>query len=391
MRAFVIPFAAAMSFGVAGGLNAQDSPNTRPIEPIIGGPCEGCEAVFQGLPDSLSSSVRIAPPGEPGEPMRIDGVVFDADGTPAPGVIVYAYQTDAAGVYPPATAFRGQAAYRHGRLRGWTRTDREGRYRFHTIRPGSYPSRDNPAHVHMHVIEPGCCTYYLSDIHFTDDPLLTPAERARLREGRGGSGLVTPRRDEQGVWLVTRDIHLGAGVPDYPRKRRAAAPGSSPLDDAFLVTEPEWARDGVRLACAGGAWPDLDVFVLDVPTGAALRVFGGDSTEYMPSWSPDGTRLVFASTRSGSHDLYVGSRSGGELQRITSDDTCDSTEPRWSPDGNWMAYRSATGGRISISRVGPRIRSGSPRRLSGSPGCATACGRAPCRRGHTGSCTRRRA
>jgi len=353
MRAFVVPIAAAMAFGVAGSLNAQGSRDARAIEPIIGGPCEGCEAVFQGLPDSLSSRGQIATVEEPGEPMRIDGVVYDADGRPAPGVIVYAYQTDAAGEYPPATAFRGQAAYRHGRMRGWVRTDSEGRYRFRTIRPGSYPSRDNPAHVHMHVIEPGCCTYYLSDIHFTDDPLLMPDERARLREGRGGSGLVTPRRDEEGVWVVRRDIHLGRGVPDYPRHRRGAAPGASPIDDAFLVTEPEWARDGVRLAFAGGAWPDLDVFVLDVRTGAAVRVVGGDSTEYMPSWSPDGTRLVFASTRSGSHDLYIGARSGGELRRITADDTCDSTEPRWSPDGNWIAYRSDCDHNREIYRLRP--------------------------------------
>ena len=30
-------------------------------EPIVGGPCEGCEAVFQGLPDELTSSTRLAP------------------------------------------------------------------------------------------------------------------------------------------------------------------------------------------------------------------------------------------------------------------------------------------------------------------------------------------
>lgn len=190
-------------------------PPVRP-EPIIGGPCEGCEAVFQGLPVELLSAARIAPEGEPGEPMRIEGTVSDRSGRPVAGVIVYAYQTDAAGVYPPEKRFAGQAAFRHGRLRAWARTDESGRYRFETIRPASYPGRTIPAHVHMHVIEPGCCTYYIDSIKFVDDPLLTQEERAS-EEGRGGSGLVDPTVDAEGAWNVRRDIHLGRGVPGYPR------------------------------------------------------------------------------------------------------------------------------------------------------------------------------
>jgi protocatechuate 3,4-dioxygenase beta subunit len=185
-------------------------------EPIVGLPCEGCEAVFDGIPDSLSAAGRIAPADEPGEPLLIEGTVFDEGGGPAAGIIVYAYHTNAHGVYPRDDRFSGMAA-RHGRLRGWVKTDAEGHYRFRTIRPASYPDGRTPAHVHMHVIEPGCCTYYISSIHFADDPRLTPEERADADEGRGGSGLVRPERNAVGVWLVRRDIVLGQGVPGYPR------------------------------------------------------------------------------------------------------------------------------------------------------------------------------
>jgi protocatechuate 3,4-dioxygenase beta subunit len=74
----------------------------------------------------------------------------------------------------------------------------------------------------MHIIEVRCCTYYLSSIHFTDDPLLTGADREEAMGGRGGNSLVTPRRDENGIWIVTRDIHLGQGVPGYPGRSRQA-------------------------------------------------------------------------------------------------------------------------------------------------------------------------
>lgn len=194
----------------------QSAAPARAREPVVGLPCEGCDAVFEGLPAALTARARIAPPDEPGRPLRINGTVFDAAGRPAPGVIVYAYQTDAQGIYPPAAQHRGTAAYHHGRLRGWVQTDAEGRYAFDTVRPGGYPDSDLPEHVHLHVIEVGRCTYYIDDVMFDDGPRLTAAKRATLVTGRGGSGLATPTSDESGVQVVVRDIHLGRGIPGYP-------------------------------------------------------------------------------------------------------------------------------------------------------------------------------
>lgn len=184
-------------------------------EPIVGGPCEGCDAVFQGQPREFGSSVRIAPSAEPGEPLVLEGVVRDSRGRPAPGILVYAYHTDATGVYPPDGRFRGRSAFHHGRLRAWARTDAAGRYRFATIRPGGYPGTDEPEHIHLHVIEPGRCTYYIDDVQFEDDARLTARHRQRL-EGRGGSGLTSPQKDGTGTWRVTRDIVLGQNIPGYP-------------------------------------------------------------------------------------------------------------------------------------------------------------------------------
>lgn len=197
----------------AGAAEAPPAADGR--EPIVGGPCEGCEAVYEGLPEELGHRARIAPEDEPGEPMRIEGRVLGPDGEPAPGVIVYAYHTDRRGIYPKDEDTRGQAAYRHGRLRAWVETDAEGRYRFDTIRPASYPETTVPAHVHLHVLEPGCCTYWIDSIHFLDDPHLDAEARAH-QDGRGGPGLVTPDKDEDGTWVVKRDIVLGENVPGYP-------------------------------------------------------------------------------------------------------------------------------------------------------------------------------
>jgi protocatechuate 3,4-dioxygenase beta subunit len=196
------------------------SSGTAAREPVLGGPCEDCHVVYEGMPDQIESRSRITPKDEPGLPLVIDGTVRDMRGKPVPGIIVYVHHTNAQGIYP-------RAETRHGRIRGWAKSDSSGAYRFETVRPGAYPNADIPQHIHFHIIEPGRGLYWIGDINFDDDPLVTEEFRKRLSPGRGGYGLCTPTKDANGVWHVRRDIELGSGVPGYP----------PPVDDS--AAEPD--------------------------------------------------------------------------------------------------------------------------------------------------------
>src|SRR3954469_20205416 len=101
---------------------------------VVGGGCDGCELMFEGMPKELSWRTTITGEEEAGTPLVVRGVIYRKDGkTPAPGVVLYVYQTDATGHYSPAD---GQVqAKRHRRLRGWMKTGEDGRYEFRTIRP----------------------------------------------------------------------------------------------------------------------------------------------------------------------------------------------------------------------------------------------------------------
>ena len=176
-------------------------------EPVIGGPCQGCELVFVDMPVHLKSNSRIAQVGEKGEVLVLSGTVYKQDGMPAGGIIVYAYQTNAKGSYP-----KGSTS--HGKLRGWVLTDQKGRYQFETVRPGAYPGRDVLQHIHLHIIEPNKATYYINSVTFDDDPLLTN-EHQQKQSCRGGCGESHPERNELGVWHVRHDITLGEGIPKY--------------------------------------------------------------------------------------------------------------------------------------------------------------------------------
>jgi len=175
--------------------------------------CEDCELMFEGMPKSLMWSTQIADEKEPGELMIVSGTIFKSDGkTPAPGVILYVYHTDAKGIYSPASGQKD--AKRHGHLRGWMKSDEQGRYQFTSIRPASYPSRNAPQHIHPIIQESESSIYWIDEYLFDDDPLLTQDERARQQK-RGGPGIIHLVKNNRGVWIGGRDIVLGMNIPNY--------------------------------------------------------------------------------------------------------------------------------------------------------------------------------
>ena len=187
--------------------------SNKKADRVVGSACEACDMMFEGMPENLSWQTTIAGPDEPGEPMIISGVIYKKDGkTPATGVILYVYHTDNKGLYSPAP--KQTEAKRHGHLRGWVKTDENGRYEFKTIRPASYPNSRNPQHIHPLIKEPGLTRYWIDEFLFDDDPVLTDQEKTH-QEKRGGSGIVSLKKNEKGIWIGKRDIILGMNIPNY--------------------------------------------------------------------------------------------------------------------------------------------------------------------------------
>lgn len=179
----------------------------------VGGNCEDCELMFDGIPGKMASSITLISDEEPGEKMIIAGTIFKKDGiTPAPDVILYVYHTDYKGNYTPSA--NQKYARKHGHIRGWIKTGADGKYQITTIRPASYPNTNIPQHIHPIIKEKGYSLYWIDEYLFDDDPNLTQQERKR-QEQRGGSGIIKLKKDKNGIWLGTRDIILGKNVPGY--------------------------------------------------------------------------------------------------------------------------------------------------------------------------------
>lgn len=154
-------------------------------------------------PGELSSSGRIAPEGEPGVPLVAHGRVVAPDGeTPVAGAVVFAYQTDRDGIY-----FGPDRPGRPWRLQGWAMTDADGRFTLETVRPGAYPGRRVPAHVHLSVETETHGRQWTGELRFADDPLVGESERRRS-EAAGELGNVRPVHVEDGVAHVDFTIRL---------------------------------------------------------------------------------------------------------------------------------------------------------------------------------------
>jgi len=181
---------------------------------LVGKPCEGCEAIFEYGNKILSSIDTLPDFNNGGMKIKITGKIFQSDGiTPARDVILYIYHTDQQGLYTANDKEKGWGK-RHGYIRGWIKTGKDGNYSFYTLKPGIYPDRSAPAHIHPTILEPNGKYYYLNSYHFEGDPLLTKNETSPESPRGGSSGLITLRK-EGDLWVGKRDFVLGKNIPNY--------------------------------------------------------------------------------------------------------------------------------------------------------------------------------
>jgi protocatechuate 3,4-dioxygenase beta subunit len=202
-----------LSFLSAFSCNSRSQDNDQAGK--IGGPCEGCEAIHESFVpfEKLSNMCWLPDWNDKGTRLAVNGVVYNTDGTPAAGVIIYIYHTDQSGVYPKKGDEKGWGK-RHGYLRGWMKTNEKGEYKFFTLKPASYPGEPNPAHIHVTIKEPDKNEYWIDEYLFDDDPYLTDAERKKI-QNRGGNGILKTKNVGP-LLKAERHIYLGKNIPGYP-------------------------------------------------------------------------------------------------------------------------------------------------------------------------------
>lgn len=182
----------------------------------VGGECETgyCDLMYLGMPKEINSVDTSAGWFEKGQKLVINGMVYQRNGnSPAPNVIVYYHHTDNDGYYSTRND-KPENQTNHGHIRGWVKTDENGKYTIYTIRPAPYPGQQLPAHIHWLIKEPDIENeYWVDDLVFEDDKLL----RNHSFENRGGSGIVRVSKKND-LQIASHVIVLGLNIPYYPNK-----------------------------------------------------------------------------------------------------------------------------------------------------------------------------
>jgi Tol biopolymer transport system component len=120
----------------------------------------------------------------------------------------------------------------------------------------------------------------------------------------------------------------------------------SPLP-GYTAWTGAWSADGSQIVVSlfeisalNNDEAGSDLYIVNADGSSPRQLTTMDGSEYLPSWSPDGTRIVFISQPGDSQQIvYTINVDGGDAQALT-DATGRAYMPVWSPDGQQILYTS---------------------------------------------------
>ncbi|HSJ54707.1 MAG TPA: hypothetical protein VLC52_13285 [Anaerolineae bacterium] len=126
--------------------------------------------------------------------------------------------------------------------------------------------------------------------------------------------------------------------------RTLVTPGQS----GFLAP-PAWSPDGSRLVLVSDRSGFSDLWLVDLDGGNAVNLTLDEAKDHSPAWSPDGQWIAFASLRDALYwELYLMRADGSDVQRLTWWEDASDLSPSWSPDGRRIAFASKRDGNWEI-------------------------------------------
>ena len=141
------------------------------------------------------------------------------------------------------------------------------------------------------------------------------------------------------------EIVFSAWAP-VPGLWRAAVRGNGKpekiAESVGRAVQPAFSPDGRHLLYSTWDW-NFDIWRLEmsqpgVAAGPPARWSSSTQDDMHADYSPDGSRIAFQSSRSGSHQIWVSGADGTAAERLTLEDASFTGSPAWSPDGSQIAF-----------------------------------------------------
>ena len=164
-------------------------------------------------------------------------------------------------------------------------------------------------------------------------------------------------------------VHVEGAVPDSGRLVLLPDSAAAPLTPLYVtppslaVSDPDWNPAGDQI-CFSAAGPNgtrqiwrlslADTLPIQLTVGASVNPPTGPVIDRSPRWSPDGTRILFASNRGGRWGIWTVSPMGEAqgLNVVAQDLTgAEIRHPAWSPDGTRVILSSDRSGDRALWRL----------------------------------------
>jgi Tol biopolymer transport system component/predicted Ser/Thr protein kinase len=134
--------------------------------------------------------------------------------------------------------------------------------------------------------------------------------------------------------------------------------------DVAAIHGMDVSPDGTRLVLSSERSGNPDLWTMPAEGGEMQQLTTDPTPDWAVRWSPDGEQVAFYAYRSGNRDIWIMPAGGGTARQLTTHEA-DEWYPDWSPDGTEIVFASQRGGTSGIWIVS--VESGEERLLADSP------------------------
>jgi len=141
--------------------------------------------------------------------------------------------------------------------------------------------------------------------------------------------------------------------------RETVIPRSAASPPPRLVTEgssidrqPTYSPDGKRILFSSNRSGNLDLWTMELSTGAVRQVTDDSAQDWDPAFTPDGKQILWDSDRTGHLEVWSANLDGSAARQVTQDGV-DAENPTETPDRNWIVYWSGNSEKRGVWKVHP--------------------------------------